>query len=912
MKEKTSQCPSCGKPIKEEYNVCPYCGTSLKIICKACGKELKPEYNACPYCGASIKSNTPFSKEKHSQKDINKKIASILTSIGALFLFIGKAIKKYASKIIIFSKPFAQKALQWIKSIDWQKSKDFFEKIGKALLPFMKKGFAWTKQTFTKCWVFIKKSFARIQDSLANLLEKKFAHETSTKIARGILITSCALCLLLVISLISGSFNKKEVSINLDQNSLSSTSIPEEASQPAVNPAEQKWLVMIYADADDKALEEDIHFDINEVEAADTNDRVQVVVQLDRYAGGYDGDGDWSGTHRYLITPDDDLDTINSEMVADLGELDMGSSDTLVEFATWAIQTYPADRYVLILSDHGSGWTGGWFDHDPQNPSGNFISLDQLDAALGDIRDQTGIGKFELVGLDACLMGMLEVYSGLSPHSHYAVASEEYEPSMGWAYQYFLSQLAEQPEMDGAELAQVIVDSYISQDLRIHDRKAYEELLAAYNLPNEVDEALMAEKLAERVTLSAIDLTLLPTFNSAFNQFIQSLTQINQGSIAEARSFSQSFLNIFDDGKPSPFIDLENFLDIIGENSTDKTVLSHIEDVKSIYEEMVIAEVHGENLPAASGISIYFPISDHYWNGGNYSYEWYPVTTNRFAQDSYWDDFLAFHYADQDFGAGIPELDSKAVAPGYSEIIISPPVITPDVVSINDPRINIQADIRGDRIAYLYLVSLYKYDDRYLFFETDMILGDDYMDINGTIYPIFKRDDGIIHIDLDYEINATGITDGHTAAFAVLEPESYGIKPEETIYSVKGFYIDSQTGEKVSARMYFYNYGNNEMRNIVGYFGSSESNVAPAEIVPKKGDQFQFVDTWWVVDSNGNIIDELRDGNTLTFGDQPFQHGVASQFISPGNYSIGIGAEDMDGNQTFSFASITVESENMQ
>jgi hypothetical protein len=34
----------------------------------------------------------------------------------------------------------------------------------------------------------------------------------------------------------------------------------------------------------------------------------------------------------------------------------------------------------------------------------------------------TGIDKFELVGLDACLMGHLEVMSALSEHARYAVS----------------------------------------------------------------------------------------------------------------------------------------------------------------------------------------------------------------------------------------------------------------------------------------------------------------------------------------------------------------------------------------------------------------------------------------------------------------------------------------------------------
>lgn len=55
------------------------------------------------------------------------------------------------------------------------------------------------------------------------------------------------------------------------------------------------------------------------------------------------------------------------------------------------------------------------------------------------------------------------------------------------------------------------------------------------------------------------------------------------------------------------------------------------------------------------------------------------------------------------------------------------------------------------------------------------------------------------------------------------------------------------------------------------------------------------------------MVDQLTDGNILTFGDQPFQQGVATQFVYPGEYFIAVGVEDMDGNQTFSGTFVTVE-----
>ncbi len=85
------------------------------------------------------------------------------------------------------------------------------------------------------------------------------------------------------------------------------------------------------------------------------SDRVSIVAQVDRFSGAFDSNGNWTSTKRFYVTQDDDLQRVGSQLVADLGEVDMSHGDTLVDFVTWAMDTFPADRQVLILSDHGMG-----------------------------------------------------------------------------------------------------------------------------------------------------------------------------------------------------------------------------------------------------------------------------------------------------------------------------------------------------------------------------------------------------------------------------------------------------------------------------------------------------------------------------------------------------------------------------
>ena len=144
------------------------------------------------------------------------------------------------------------------------------------------------------------------------------------------------------------------------------------------------------------------------------------------------GDGDWTLTRRYYVTQDSNLEQISSQLIEDLGELESGNWQPLVDFASRAISSYPANKYVLILSDHGSGWPGSMSDDDP-NP-GDQITTNQIDKALSEIINRDGIGQFELVGFDACLMAQLEVFDALAPYTRYAIASEEIVPGLGFAY----------------------------------------------------------------------------------------------------------------------------------------------------------------------------------------------------------------------------------------------------------------------------------------------------------------------------------------------------------------------------------------------------------------------------------------------------------------------------------------------
>lgn len=212
---------------------------------------------------------------------------------------------------------------------------------------------------------------------------------------------------------------------------------------------QRKWTVMVYLDADNN-LEPYALGDINQMESVKLPSSITVAVQLDRIEGYDNSWDDWSDTRRGIITNDNKPEIISSYFLS-VGEQNMGSQQTLTDFIRWGVSTYPADNYALILWDHGNGLTGLCTD----NTDEDHLSLQEMADGIA----QAGV-KIDLVGFDACYMGMMEVISSLSPYTDVVVASQSTEPAEGWDYKRLLSRLASRPNMTAGQFGSAIVSSY--------------------------------------------------------------------------------------------------------------------------------------------------------------------------------------------------------------------------------------------------------------------------------------------------------------------------------------------------------------------------------------------------------------------------------------------------------------------
>ena len=648
-----------------------------------------------------------------------------------------------------------------------------------------------------------------------------------------------------------------------------------------------EWTVIVYSAADDEVLEESMWFDLNEMELVGSSPQMNIVAQIDRYSGAFTGDGDWTDTRRYLITQDNDLDHITSPVIESVGEVDTGDPQTLIDFMTWAIQKYPAKKYALIMSDHGGGWTGGFSDMSAASYSD--LSILEIVSSIEQVRQNTGVDKFELIGFDACLMGQIEVFGSLYPYSNYMVASEEVIPGYGLSYAAWLGELAQNPAMDGNGLSQSIISTYVTNDIYLTGGRA------------SADEIAQEESTT---TLSAIQSAQVPDVIGAMNQFVTAITEVDQSLVAEGRTYSRSYQSLFGEEVSPSFIDLGNFAEVLTTLTDDTTVQQTAVQLETAIASAVVAEKHGTNMAGSNGIAFHFPDSDlYYYTEYNAEFPpYYQEASSRFLEKSVWDEFLAYHYTGQEFApqegvAVAPSRTAEIVAPGASEMTVGPIQISDTEIS-GDETVTVSTTVEGN-VAYIH-TALYFWDpdsESYWIGDVSYYVADNTITIDGVNVP----DYGPSPINVEYEWSPTlySLTDGEHDAFVLLEPAEYLSTDGETVYQVYGQYTDALSQTPVDASLYFDADGN----FLYAYaFPDEDENGAstPVEITPQIGDQFSDYVQFYTFDSNNNATYsyELSD-DVFTWGEEGFS--FYSSYPVDGQYAVGIIAYDFDNNFVANF-----------
>ena len=236
------------------------------------------------------------------------------------------------------------------------------------------------------------------------------------------------------------------------------------------------WTCMVYWVGDGKGdlpngtfyFDKDMIKNINMMELSGSTSKINIIVQADDLEIWGGNKGNISGTRRYHIQYDDDMENLADynlgENVWYIGEQNMGDPSTLKEFINWAVSSYPAEHYFLTLMGHGEGWTQFCQDYssggikEPQisyfNPSTSMSIKPELNNVL------SSSPHLDILFLFGCHMGQIEVFYQLKECADMILATENFGAGSLPMFEIPFKNLKANPQLTSVEIAQLFVDNY--------------------------------------------------------------------------------------------------------------------------------------------------------------------------------------------------------------------------------------------------------------------------------------------------------------------------------------------------------------------------------------------------------------------------------------------------------------------
>ncbi len=209
----------------------------------------------------------------------------------------------------------------------------------------------------------------------------------------------------------------------------------------------REWTMLVYMAADND-LAQWADSDLVEMERFGSNEDVNVVIQIDKPS---------IGCRRMFVGNG------SSVTLEEMGPIDMCAWETLADFIFWGITNFPAERHIVILWDHGSGWTtipNRSYGSDWSHGSVLSIASGDFRQALSAAHEYTDT-RIDILSFDACLMQQIEVAYEARDHATLMVAPQSVMPLPGFRYDNIIGSLHAEPGMNASGLARIIIQSTV-------------------------------------------------------------------------------------------------------------------------------------------------------------------------------------------------------------------------------------------------------------------------------------------------------------------------------------------------------------------------------------------------------------------------------------------------------------------
>lgn len=361
----------------------------------------------------------------------------------------------------------------------------------------------------------------------------------------------------------------------------------------------REWVVMVYINAKNN-LDAPGMMDVFEMEEVGSTDRVGFVVEVGRYepfarqSEKY-GIDFWSGGRRYLIMKNEKPAErppykITSPFLFKKSS-DMGDVNNVIAFAQWTKQNFPAQKYMLILWNHGAGFVdpktkGISFD----DKTGNYIRTTEISQMLNKI------GGVDVFATDACLMQMLEVSYHARTNAKFIVGAEELQPGLGYDYTA-IGKAMNAKSTTPREASKIIVDT-TQAFYKQHYNQLKQEL---------TQSSIEGAKILD--LMRALDNWTKAVMSAPHAEVIPALTMAKDGVLRFTQFGGEDPKKQF-----STYADLGHFVKLVAKNTTNQGIKQQSELLLRALKNAVVATSFVGNDPAsgtsygeAMGIAIGVP-----------------------------------------------------------------------------------------------------------------------------------------------------------------------------------------------------------------------------------------------------------------------------------------------------------------
>ncbi len=355
------------------------------------------------------------------------------------------------------------------------------------------------------------------------------------------------------------------------------------------NQSQKDWLIIIYS-AGDNDLHQDLFNDLDELEEIGSNDNIDIVAIADQGNQGVQ----WKGAKILHLQKDEEIGKINSPTLENLGNVNMADPDFMSKKIGEIINKFPSKNVMVIISDHGSGWQGAI---DDITPIFRNMKLKQIKEAFKKLTEIAG-RKIDILGWDACLMGMFEVGYELKDYVKYMVASEQTIGAEGWPYKNIF-----------AKIIKKLVKSYRNEEENIPENLAKKIVKSCMDFPSirtlSAVDLSKSEELAKSVDELSLTILKYPEYFPTIRQIFINTQKFYMG-----------------------YRDLGHFLELLQKSNVNQEIKEKASKTMEKLKEYVIQNYHNQEYPHAHGVSIEMPL-----NPRPYEY-----AKTDFAASTHWDE----------------------------------------------------------------------------------------------------------------------------------------------------------------------------------------------------------------------------------------------------------------------------------